>query len=96
MSIVTVVAKLVAKKDTIEAVKEELLKLIIPTREESGCIAYKLHQDNEDPAVFIFYETWKNAACLDKHINTDHYKTYVRAVNGLIEEKVVNKLTRIE
>lgn len=96
MSKVIVVAKVVAKKDSVEAVKTELLKIILPTRKESGCIEYNLHQDNEDPAVFIFYEIWESAACLERHINTDHYKAYVRAAEGLIEGKVVNKMTRIE
>ena len=96
MSQLTVVAKLVAKKESVESVKSELLKLIAPTRKEDGCIEYNLHQDNEDPALFIFYETWECAACLEKHINTDHFKAYVRTVEGMIKEKVVNKMTRIE
>jgi quinol monooxygenase YgiN len=96
VSKITVVAKVVAKKVAAEAVKAELLKLIVPTRKESGCIEYRLHQDNQDPAVFFFYETWEDAGSLEKHINTDHYKAYVRAVREMIEEKVVNKMTRIE
>jgi quinol monooxygenase YgiN len=91
-----VVAKVVAKEDSVENVKDELLKLIAPTRKEDGCIAYNLHQDNEDPAVFIFYETWESPACLENHMNTDHFKSYVNAVGSLIEEKVVHKMTRIE
>jgi quinol monooxygenase YgiN len=95
MSEITVVAKLSARKDSVEAVKAELLKLIIPTRKESGCIEYNLHQDNEDPAVFIFYETWENSASLEQHKNAHHYKAYVREIDGMIDEKVVHKMTRI-
>lgn len=96
MSKITVVAKVVAKKDSVETVKTELLKLVPPTRKEGGCIEYNLHQDNQDPAVFIFYETWADGASLEKHINTDHYKAYVKSLDGMLEEKVVNKMTRIE
>jgi len=46
VSKITVVAKVVAKKVDVEAVKTELLKLILPTRKEGGCIEYRLHQDN--------------------------------------------------
>ena len=95
MSKINVVAKVVAKKTAVAAVKTELLKLIVPTRNESGCIEYRLHQDNQDPAVFFFYETWGDAGSLEKHINTDHYKAYVRAVSEMIEEKIVNKMTMI-
>ena len=40
MPTVTVVAKVTAKSDAIEAVKTELLKMIAPTRKENGCIEY--------------------------------------------------------
>lgn len=95
MSRLTVVAKLVAKKESVETVKSELLKLVAPTRGEEGCIDYNLHQDNDNPALFIFYENWESAACLEKHINSAHYKAYAGAVAGLIEEKAVHKMTRI-
>lgn len=96
MSILTIVAKVVAKKEHLEAVKSELLKMIAPTRQEHGCINYNLHQDNDDPCVFIFFENWESLVCLEKHMNTDHFKTYIGAVDGMIAEKVVHKMTRIE
>ena len=96
MSKLTVVAKVVAKSDSVDIVKTELLKLIVPTRKEDGCIEYNLHQDNENPAVFIFYETWESLGHLQKHINTNHYKAYLQAVGDLIAEKIVHKMTLIE
>lgn len=95
MSKLTVIAKVIAKKGSEDIVRSELLKLIEPTRKESGCIEYNLHRDNEDPSVFIFYETWESLACLESHMNTEHFKEYVNAVGRLIEEKVVHKMTRI-
>lgn len=95
MSKLTVVAKIIAKKDSVETVKSELLKLVPLTRKEAGCIEYNLHQDNEDPAVFVFYETWDTPASLENHMNSDHFKNYVNAVGDLIEEKIVHKMTRI-
>ena len=96
MPTVTVVAKVVANPDSIESVKSELLKLIAPTRKEYGCIEYRLHQDHADPAVFIFYENWENLACLEQHMNSAHFKSYIAAVDGLIAEKVVHKMTGVE
>src|SRR5690349_19751996 len=93
---VTVIAQVVSKQDSVEAVKAELLKLLVPTRNEDGCIEYKLHQDNQDPALFIFYETWESATCLERHMNTDHFKRYIKAVDGMIEDKTVHIMTRIE
>ena len=95
MSVVTVVAKLVVKEEALAKVKAELLQLIDPTRQETGCLEYRLHQDNNDPRVFIFFENWENMGCLERHIAAPHYKHYIAAVDGLIEEKTVHKMTCI-
>lgn len=95
MAKITVVAKLVAKKEAVAVVKTEALKMVAPTRLEAGCLEYRLHQDNEDPTVFIFYENWENLACLEQHMNSAHFQSYVVAVGDLLAEKVVSKMTEI-
>jgi quinol monooxygenase YgiN len=95
MSIVTVVAKVVAQPDAIEEVKAELLRMIEPTRKEEGCREYRLHQDNADPAVFVFYENWDSMACLERHLDSPHFKEYVNAVGSLIAEKAVHLMTEL-
>lgn len=95
MSTITVVAKLVAKNDAIEAVRDELLKMVAPARREEGCIEYRLYQDSADPAVFVFYENWQDLASLDRHIKSPHYLAYVAAVGDLIADKVVHKMIEI-
>lgn len=96
MANLTIVAKLVVKKESIERAKGVLLKMVEPTRNESGCIMYNLHQDNDDPAVFLFYENWASIACFEAHKNSEHYKAYVRALDGLLEDKVVHKMSLVE
>ena len=95
MSPLTVVAKIVARKDSVDLVKAELLRLIAPTRQEEGCIEYRLHQDRADPAVFIFYENWENEDSLARHMESDHFGNYVCAVEGMLEEKIVHRMTMI-
>jgi quinol monooxygenase YgiN len=48
--------------------------LVVPTREEPGCLVYELHFDPEDPAKFMFYEKFVNQAAIDYHLNTPHFK----------------------
>jgi quinol monooxygenase YgiN len=96
MATITVVAKLVAKKGCAESVKSELQKLIAPTRQEEGCIEYLLFQDNEDPDIFMFYETWESLACIEKHVETDQYKNYAASVADMLKEKIVHKMTRTD
>jgi len=95
MTKITVVAKVVAKKESVEPVKTALLTMIGPTRQEPGCLEYRLHQDHEDPTVFLFYENWKNRSCLEQHMNSPHFQSYVAAVGDLLAEKVVHLMTEI-
>jgi quinol monooxygenase YgiN len=52
----TIIARIEAKTDKVDLVKNALLKLIAPTLQENSCLQYGLHQDNENKNVFIFYE----------------------------------------
>lgn len=95
MSKVTVVARLTVRADAVETVRPELLGLIAPTRSEEGCLEYRLHQDLDDPTVFVFYENWESMACLQRHLGSDHYRRYVAAVGELITAKSVLKMSEI-
>lgn len=91
----TIVAKIVAKADKREFVKSELLKLIDLTRAEEGCINYDLHQDNENPNLFIFFENWESKALLQQHVNSAHFTACMKATEGALEEFVVNEMTQL-
>ncbi len=95
MTVLTIVANVVAKADKIEFVKAELLKLIELTRAEPGCINYNLHQDNENPAHFTFYENWTSSALLQAHLQSKHIADYVAATDGAIETFILNEMTKI-
>ncbi|OEF23408.1 putative quinol monooxygenase [Vibrio rumoiensis] len=95
MSKLTIVANIKAKADQIELVKTELLKLIDITRAEEGCIHYDLHQDNQNPAHFVFYENWQSEALLQVHLANQHLTDFRQATEGCIEEFTLNKMTQI-
>lgn len=95
MSRLTIVANIHAHPDKVELVKSELVKLIQPTLAEKGCINYDLHQDNEDPAHFIFYENWESLGCLEDHINSPHVARHIKATEGAVANVTLTKLTMI-
>jgi len=68
----TVVATIVAKPGFEAQVRQELLKMVAPTRLEDGCINYDMHQGLTDPCRFVFYENWRDKAALDVHLQTPH------------------------
>ena len=95
MAHLTIAARIEANKDSIDLVKTELLNLIEPTIQEAGCIQYDLHQDNENPAVFLFYENWETRELWQQHMNTDHLAGFMKATEGAIASFTVNEMTRI-
>lgn len=92
---IIIIARIEAKKDQIELVESELLNLIEPVRKEEGCIQYDLHQDNERPEVFLFYERWESRELLEGHRNSKHLKDYLAATEGAVEVFTINEMTRL-
>ncbi|RTR34977.1 putative quinol monooxygenase [Shewanella atlantica] len=95
MNILTVVARIEAKQDQVQLVKAELIKLIEPTRKELGCLQYDLHQDNERPELFVFYEGWQSKALLQAHLGSEHIEAYLKAVDGAVASFVISEMTKI-
>ncbi len=95
MAKLTITGNVVVKEDYIDTVRGELEKLIPTTRAEEGCIQYDLHQDNEDPRYFMFYETWDSRELWQQHMQNDHLKAYLQATDGMVEKFWVHELTRI-
>ena len=95
MARLTILANFKANSDKIELVKAELLKLIDITRSERGCINYDLHQDNENPAHFVFYENWESRELWQTHMEAPHLAAYMEATEGAVEEFTLNEMTII-
>lgn len=95
MSQLTIVANITANPDKIELVKAELEKLIADTRDEEGCIQYDLHQDNENPAHFLFFENWESRDLWQAHMGNQNLKDYMAATEGAIADFTINEMTMI-
>lgn len=95
MSQLTIVANIVAKPEHIEAVKAALLALIEPTRAEAGCINYDLHQDNSNPAHFMFFENWASREAWLEHMEMPHLKGFGPATEGMTVSFTVNEMTAV-
>ncbi len=85
MANLTIVADINVKADQVDLVKAELKKLIAPTLAEEGCVQYDLHQDNDNPAHFLFFENWTSRELWQQHMNSQHLKDYKAATEGAAE-----------
>ncbi|MEM9006486.1 MAG: putative quinol monooxygenase [Cyanobacteria bacterium P01_F01_bin.86] len=91
----TITGNILAKPDTVALVKAELEKLIPITRAEAGCLQYDLHQDNENPAYFMFYENWESRELWQTHMNAPHLAAYIAATEGAVEKFWIHEMTHI-
>ena len=85
---VTVLATVKAKKGLEEAVRNEVMALVAPTRAEEGCLNYDLHQSCDDPAVLMLYENWVSKEDLDKHLAMPYLQAFLAKVPDLLAEPV--------
>lgn len=92
----TIVARIEAKKERINLVKSELIKLIKTTRKEDGCVQYDLHQDNDRPEVFLFYEIWESRELWQAHMKSAHLAEYKAATEAAIVDLTLNEMTLID
>jgi quinol monooxygenase YgiN len=83
MKNITVVATFQARPGKEADLRAALLALLVPTRQETGCVSYDMHQSADDPATFLFYENWQSKAALDAHMQTPHLKKLIPRVDEL-------------
>lgn len=95
MSQLTIVANIFAKPDQVELVKAELQKLVAPTLAEDGCLNYDLHQNNEDPAHFLFYENWESREQWLAHMEQPHLAAYAEATEGAVDHFTLHEMTPV-
>ncbi|GAA4454630.1 putative quinol monooxygenase [Novipirellula rosea] len=95
MAHLTIVANIKANADKVDFVKSELLKLIDPTQAETGCVQYDLHQDNDNPAHFLFFENWESRELWQMHSNSKHVKDFAAATEDAIDELSIYEMTKV-
>lgn len=91
----TIVAHITAVPGKEALVRSELEKLVDITRAEAGCEQYDLHQDNENPCLFMFYENWTSRDLWQQHMGAPHLAAYSAATEGAVSNFVLNEMTKI-
>jgi quinol monooxygenase YgiN len=84
----TLIARLTAKPEHADALGEGLRRLVAPTTTELGSIRYVLHRDNDDPRVWILYETWRSRADLDAHFEQPYTKAMLAQFPELLAREM--------
>ena len=91
---VTVVARVRAKPEHAAEVRQELLRLLAPTRAEKGCINYDMHESVSDPNDYLFYENWESEQDLQNHLAAPHLQRWLGRAEQVLAEPVEIRLYR--
>lgn len=83
---IRVVARIRAKPDRVEDMRELLIGLIEPTRQEGGCVSYHLLQNRDDPTDFTFVEEWRGDDAFDAHLASAHLQAALGELPDLAAE----------
>jgi quinol monooxygenase YgiN len=70
--------------DDHEEIADTLCKLTEASRQEQGCVSYVPHFVEGDPSTVLIYEQYVDAAALDHHRNSPHFRQY--AIGGLYQK----------
>ena len=83
---ISIIAVLKAKAGKTDELREALIALLVPTRQEPGNTDYTLFQLRDEPAVFYMRESWLDQAALEEHISLPHFQTFIGQMDSLLAE----------
>jgi len=72
-----------------QELEKELRALIVPTRQEEGCLRYSLYGATEsgNAGTFLFYEVWRTPEDHTLHTQTPHFKHFAARKDELVEAR---------
>ena len=74
--------------------REELLRVIEPTRAEVGCLASHAFESLREPLVFAIHSEWVDEAAFELHARLPHTVRFLRAAEELLTHPVKGLRTR--
>ena len=83
---VTLIARIKAKQGSEKELEDAFRDMIKKVRAaEPGCLTYVLHKSNQDPTMFVWYETYTDDAAFASHRKTDHMKEMGGRIKDLLD-----------
>ena len=62
-------------------------------RDEEHCLRFDVAQEEGEPGSFYLFEVYRDAAALEHHYTTPHFRRFSEEVGPMILEKTRRRLT---
>lgn len=90
-----IVATLVVKPEFQSELVKVFCTLVDETRKEAGNISYELHQDIQNPLKYIIWEVWSSQEAIDSHNESPHFKAFVEAIDGRVDNLAIDVIRKV-
>jgi quinol monooxygenase YgiN len=74
--------------------REELLRVVGPSRAEAGCLAIHAFESLREPFVFAIHSEWADEAAFELHVQLPHTVRFLGAAEKLLPHPVQGLRTR--
>jgi quinol monooxygenase YgiN len=81
-----VVAEMIARSGREDELRQKLAGFVAPTRAENGCVQYDLHEAEDQPGHFLFFEKWTSAEALDAHLASPHIASVLPELGSILAQ----------
>jgi quinol monooxygenase YgiN len=64
--------------------RDELMRVLEPTRAEPGCIRIHVYESTRGPLTYFIHSEWIDEPAFDAHVEMPHTQRFANAVGDLI------------
>jgi quinol monooxygenase YgiN len=81
---IIILATATAKPGKEKELEKALSDVADPTRQQKGCVDFKLFRSKENPAVIVGLERWSTEEDHNKHLQGDHVNKLLNAMADVL------------
>jgi quinol monooxygenase YgiN len=85
---IVVTAKARVKPEAREEAVRRAAEVAAASRQEAGCLSYRICTDAADPNAFFAFEEWESEAALANHFEQEHTKAFLGYIGGVVDGEI--------
>lgn len=86
-NLLIVVAEMTAQSGKEDELRRKLTGFVAPTRAEDGCVHYDLHEAEDQPGHFLFFERWTSPEALEAHLASPHIASVLPELGSVLAQR---------
>jgi len=84
-----IIAQLSVNEKKVEQFVEFAKTMVKKSKQETGCLTYRLLNEIDKPNEFIVYEKYVNQKAVELHNSSEHLEVFLKSVSTLLIDKPI-------